>query len=391
MAGYRAATERQGLNFQMQQANDARARMEVYAKTISDIGNQVQSTEDWSEKFAILGRNPQLWTDPNTRQAMAAMMDLTTKQYEVSTKTGEMSQLATLKALKTKTQSEIQDSFSKFLPSDRSRALTMYEESKGQMTQELYDFVGQAETRIAKDKSPDLILLDNIKELQDQGDIEGAKALSAILAKRASTSESTLQVGFDDQGRPIFTQRTGPTEGDSRIGNATVATQSQLQQDLVKKEKSLLLLNRLKSSIRPEDIGIKGVLGETIVDRSIAQFFPEYANKERISNRVLIGLVREGLLKQVSDDTRFSVQDRKAIEKLLPSSGFIESYPAMIENINELEKTIRERASINAQELGTTPGFLKSPEELKQAVQDGTMKAEEAADILTKFYPDLYY
>lgn len=197
---------------------------------------------------------------------------------------------------------------------------------------------------------------------------------------RESGKGTEVVTGYDDQGRPII--RMG-----KNLSTATVATQSQAQQKLLRYENTIQLLNHLDNRLKPEHLGAVGVTGEWLMDRGMSQLFPELANKERIDARSTLIAAREGLMREISNDPRFNNADREEISKALPSSGIFESLPDAKQRIDSVRNIITERARIYSKGLGQqTPVWAMTKEEIIDSYQKGTLDKQTALDALVKFH-----
>ena len=197
---------------------------------------------------------------------------------------------------------------------------------------------------------------------------------------REQTKGQEIVTGYDDQGRPIVRVGKG-------VGVPTVATQSQAQQKLLRYENSIELMNHLDTALKPEHLGAAGVTGEWILDRGLSQLVPELANKERIDARSALVAVREGLLREMSNDPRFSNVDREEISKALPSSGVFESLPSAKQRIETVRRIIMGRARIYSKGLGQPPPlWTLEVDEIKNLYKQGKIDKETALNALVRFH-----
>lgn len=212
----------------------------------------------------------------------------------------------------------------------------------------------------------------------------------ALREAMPGTEQQSVTTGYDDQGRPIVT--VGKGKGIGSTGGATVGTASIAQQKLTKYENARQLLSGLEKTLKPTDVGAAGVGGEFLLDRTMAQIpgFEGAASKGRIANRTALGVVKESLMREISDDTRFSNKDREDIGKMLPSSGIFESYPDAMQRLQTVSQIINDRSRNWAERIGEpVPLFAQTREELSQnykkqansyeaAVQAGNLSREDA-------------
>lgn len=199
----------------------------------------------------------------------------------------------------------------------------------------------------------------------------------------AMGAKEGISIQFDDQGRPIINygpQATG-------IGKPSVATQSQAQQKLLKYENSMELLSQLERTLKPEHVGVAGAGGELIFDRSLAQIYPGMANTNRAGVRTVLQSAREGLMREISDDPRFSNKDREEIGKALPSSGVFESFPNAMARIKTVKDIIANRGKVYSSGLGLKPPIWSlSADEIKDMYDKGQIPQDEALKALIRFH-----
>lgn len=222
-----------------------------------------------------------------------------------------------------------------------------------------------------------------------------------LLADRASASEADrplfdqqiaamgakegISIQFDDQGRPIINYGPGATG----IGKPTVAVQTRAQDKLMKYENSMELMTQLEKGLRPEHVGLTGAAGDILLDRTLAQFVPGAADTNRIQARTALVAAKEGLMREISDDPRFSNRDREEISKALPSSGVFESYPDAMARISTVKQILANRGKVYSSGLGLKPPvWSMSKDEIRDAFQNKQLTEDEAISALTRFHKD---
>src|SRR5690606_35013314 len=126
----------------------------------------------------------------------------------------------------------------------------------------------------------------------------------------------------------------------------------------------------LLRTLRAEDLGIQGVVKEDLINKGLAQLRPVLADKTTSENRMKLRAWREGTMRQISADTRFSNADRSAIERLLPQDGAFESLPSAQAKILAVLNIMQERAANEASRRGAT-SFFQTPEGIREAVKAG--------------------
>lgn len=194
----------------------------------------------------------------------------------------------------------------------------------------------------------------------------------------------------DDQGRWIVNY--GPQQG--TVGTASVATQSMAQRKLLKYEAASELINHLQKNMEGGHIGLSGVLGEYVGDKILPQLGVDSFRGKRADVRSTMIAARESLLREISDDTRFSNADREEISKALPSSGVFESLPnaqqrlATVRDIlNARGRTYSEGLGISKPEWSLTADEIKALYDKNQATggKEG-LSFEKAKVLLERFH-----
>lgn len=197
---------------------------------------------------------------------------------------------------------------------------------------------------------------------------------------RESMKGQQIVTGYDDQGRPIITMGKGAAP--------TVATQSEAQRKLLRYENSLELMNHLTQNLQAGHLGIRGLAGEYLLDRGLSQLVPELANQERVDARSALIAMREGMMREMSNDTRFSNADREEIARALPSSGAFESLPDARQRIDTVKRILiqRGKAYSTAAGMKTPPLWTLSSDEIQDLYRNNKISYEEALNALNRFH-----
>lgn len=318
--------------------------------------------------------------NPNLLNEMQTAPVFKTPQYQAAF--GQMSDF-NQKSLVTKArQADLADFRARSLklqPRDRSVIGSIEFNKDGSVTAEQWDALTEAEARSAPPQSTFGKLLADRAAAPEADRALYDQQISALGAKEG------ISIQFDDQGRPIINY--GPNA--TNIGKPSVATQTQAQQKLLKYENSMELLTQLEKGLRPEHVGVAGAGGELLLDRTLAQFVPGAANTNRIQARTALIAAKEGLMREISDDPRFSNKDREEIGKALPSSGVFESYPDAITRIKTVKNILANRGKVYSSGLGLKPpAWSLSKDEIRAAFQKGEMTQEEAVSALQRFHTE---
>lgn len=205
-----------------------------------------------------------------------------------------------------------------------------------------------------------------------------------------------IQLQFDKDGR-VTSLINGPLKGAAATPQAVV---SRLTERINQSRQGVTDLIELQATVRSKDVGPRGWFGETFLDKLAPAFGVTWLqDPKRISTREKIHLLRESLMKDVSGDERFNIADRAAIEKALPSTGFIES-KGNIQQVSEVLKfMLAKRTILDSSDLKQLPpkwtfdvlqdqavsdleriGVLP-PETLLKLIEDGSLSRERAIKI----------
>lgn len=223
------------------------------------------------------------------------------------------------------------------------------------------------------------------RQLEASGDTEGATRER----QRAAMIQGALkppgwQFSTDESGRPVVTYGEMKT---------TTATASRAQQKLQKYENATEVLNRLQQGLQAGHVGVAGLAGEYLWDKGMVQLLnlmgdeSVKADPNRVSSRTGLVMLRESLLREISDDPRFSNLDREEISKALPSSGAFESLSDAQQRMATVRAIMSERAKVYAQSLNQTPPlFTLSPKEIRALYEKGKITRQQALDALTRYH-----
>lgn len=199
-----------------------------------------------------------------------------------------------------------------------------------------------------------------VKDLLDQGFVK-------------VTRGTDLEVGAD-----------GTVRFRTNVGSNTVGTATAAQIRLKEFERIALEIADLGKVITTETVGLRGFLGNRILDELIGG---DFANADRVVARQKMLAVKESALKIMSSDDRFSIPDRVAIERLFPgkenfAGSAFESAASARAKVRTLVQIMKDRAAIDANQLGRKSIVNMTPHEIREAVQDGLLDMQVATRIL---------
>lgn len=254
-------------------------------------------------------------------------------------------------------EKDYHDRIEELLPKDALRVRDMLDQS-GHMTAEIADFIEQAPKR-EKQFTPSSLEKD-LNFMLEKGYITPETASTLATEKFLGPTE-TLEMSSDEQGRPMVRVIKGRSS--TATGTPTVAVKTDLQKSINNTRQALPLMADLEKNLRAEDLGIRGVVGETVMDRLLPQFGADTLDPKRTDNRTKLRTLVQSMLRQISPDNRFTNEDRERIEKIMPDLGVLENVDRAKQVLSELSKVFSERNVRDMQALG-------SPLEMPQMSND---------------------
>lgn len=200
--------------------------------------------------------------------------------------------------------------------------------------------------------------------LRAKGDATGYQAKNAeadLLEQRLKKSGQEITV--ETPGGQTVKVSTGVTK-------PTASTTTNIQQKNIAYSNALRGISDVLVKVRPQDVGIAGVVGENVFDTWVEQFKPGSANKERIQNRTALRMLREDLFGALSPErlsgSAFSNRDVDRLKELASNLEASTSYKQFQERVGEIQGIIKERVRTNASALGeAVPDSVKTLPELK--------------------------
>lgn len=209
--------------------------------------------------------------------------------------------------------------------------------------------------------------------------IQGIKQPNGTIDRIPDPSGTSFEVGPNGQ----ITFRQGAA------GNLTTQASTDSQRAQYNAERIIKEGAGVMARLRPEDVGVRGNITENVVNRGLAQIDPTLADQTVANNRTALRAWREGTLKSVSNDTRFSTADRVAIEKLLPDDGYFESLPSAQAKMLAVMHIMQGRAGMEAARRGATKSVVElAPDELVKMAKSGTLEKDVAAALISTLHPD---
>lgn len=256
---------------------------------------------------------------------------------------------------------------------------TGYKDIIGKMYVEQQTLNRLAETERLKNTGPESPIgkmAGDYKKAMASGDRETADWILAGIKSDITPKGMQLEVGPD--GGIRFFQGAG----NLTTPNTTLSQKQEFNQERILREGYQLM-----NILRPEDLGIQGVVGET-VGGFLGQLDPKYAEAQVAENRSRLRSFREGTLRAVSDDTRFSNADRHAIEQMLPSDGWVENLPQARGKLRAIMSIMAQRKNAESARRGEKSWADLPPEELVKEAKAGKIDKDAAAAVLEALHFD---
>lgn len=278
-------------------------------------------------------------------------------------------------------EKDYHDRIEELLPKNALKARDMLNES-GRMTFEIADFIEQSPKREKQYTPSDLEK--SLTYMIGQGYITQEEAATLGKEKFLGPSE-TMEMSTDEQGRPIVKIIKGRS-ATAQVSGPTTAVKTDLQKDINNTRQALPLMADLEKNLRAEDVGLRGVVGETVMDRLLPQFGAGTLDPKRTDNRTKLRTLVQSMLRQISPDNRFTNEDRKRIEEIMPDLGVLENVDRAKQVLSELSKVFSER---NVRDMQALKAPLEMPqmsnEEIAAAVRMNLIDRNAALEFFRQF------
>lgn len=233
---------------------------------------------------------------------------------------------------------------------------------------------------------------------QKQADTDARNKLSSfgqkiVERKEAQAAGDSETVALYDnelaRGETITTNPDGTVTISKGPQKTPAGVISKVDERLSGYEKALGQMDDLQTTLRPSDVGVKGVVGDVVLDKLLPQIGIASADIRRMDNRTKLKALVEGTLRMVTSDTgHFSNQDRADVKAILPSAGMVESFESANQTINTMKRVFAKKALIDAKEGGKAPPefALKklTASEIIEAVKAGLLTPQQASQFYRK-------
>ncbi len=197
------------------------------------------------------------------------------------------------------------------------------------------------------------------------------------MASRGRGQNRTTRVNPDGTVEIIEGGDSGPT----------TSTKTDVQTSIKDMRKSMDLIDDLVAGIRWNDVGTPGVFGEHVLDKFLPMVGVGKPDIKRVDNRTKLKLFIQGSLRKVSSDDRFTEQDRKRIEALMPSDGWVENEEHAKAVLSTIQRVFARSNIRDMQALGQKIDIRSLQDaEVAGAMEEGLFTKEEAlAEMARRF------
>jgi len=218
--------------------------------------------------------------------------------------------------------------------------------------------------------------------------------LISALALVRQRSSSGGKFVFGENGQLLFAE--GVPGGDLTQA-MTMGARGKAQERVVAMRPALLGLRRVKELVKNfgfKSLGVSGQVRRNVLNQAFGQIpgFEDLVDPQVTTTQVALGIFVEKVLKKISEDTRFSIPDRAAITRIIPSPDkLLQSPDDAIAALDELERHLGLSFQTDLSVLGEGRGsdFLlktfKTPGDIRQAYRDSFISRDEAVKLLQQF------
>jgi hypothetical protein len=183
------------------------------------------------------------------------------------------------------------------------------------------------------------------------------------------------------------------TRGPAGVKDAGAPTQAVLtetQKQALAGEAGVTAGVDLLNSLTESDVGARGFFNEYVVNRGIAQVFPELQENEVSSGRSLLRIFNERMKKSIKADAQLNEKEQQRLEQALPSLGLNESVGNAKNKIARFVEESRAVTRINAARTKVpVPDWAWTKEEIAQKFKANEIDEQKARDLLKRYHYNL--
>jgi hypothetical protein len=194
-----------------------------------------------------------------------------------------------------------------------------------------------------------------------------------------------IRAALSKQGAPTKGMKiTGPNGSIIEIGGSGDLTAGDQSAQAIRQASIKRVLGeaeQLRKLIRPQDLGVKGTVGELWT--AYGTQLGLKGDDAIVRNRTMIRQFREGALRIMSDEKgAFSNKDRSAIEQLLPSDRMDESPETFSQRMDAINMVLGGRSAALAGSFGQDSIFSLPDDQLGKLYQEGKLSDNEVRAVL---------
>lgn len=207
----------------------------------------------------------------------------------------------------------------------------------------------------------------------------GTQRLAELKQRNFAAAHQTpagMSITTNPDGTMTFTQGPGVGAG---VGNLTRTNESRTQASLMDTLEVLDTGKQLLPKLNEHTVGLQAAAENIIMDKLLAQKFPDLANKDRASAVVLANSLRAKVVRMNKSDGNISEPERKEILKAFPQ---INDPVNSAENAKNMVQTALEMAAAHAVRDALALK-LPIPAEAAQSLSLTTIKRLYDAGLLT--------
>lgn len=225
---------------------------------------------------------------------------------------------------------------------------------------------------------------------------EAEKAGNKSLADQLRSDALALQQSVAPKGFQVetFTDENGHqqirmVQGGKVVDSAapTVGTKTDVQKQALAAENAVRRGAELMANLGPESVGVRGTFNDLVINRGLAQMFPEAAKEGVSGGRSLITAFNEQMIKSIKADSQLNQKEREHLESALPKLSVDESFPNAKKKISTFIEESRKTARSNAERLKMPiPDWTLSKDEIAKKFKSGEITQEKARELLRQYH-----
>lgn len=208
---------------------------------------------------------------------------------------------------------------------------------------------------------------------------------ATLLRSKFTSPTETIETYTDERGNQQVRVVRGPAGTKSGL---TGAVATDVQRQALSGETAALRGVELLNTLRPEDVGVRGVINEVAFNKVLSQFFPGVEKPGVTDARTLLRIFNEQMLKNIKPDAQMNKEDVARLLKALPSLDATESLGSVQKKITRFMDESRQIARVNAEaSKQPVPDWAWTQDEVVKKFESGEWDRDKAYQILLKYHP----